>query len=234
MISENELLEALASWPTLDSLQDRLAVVQIVAEYWHGPLTATPSPRDINAKQPDLPAALTWFHQTFGGHDHVHSYFNQLTQPSRLHSDPGGYVPFYAECQGVFRWAIRLDGDDPPVFGRGREEDRPWKLQMDRLTGFFLFAITFEALYQTRWSAHGTMPLRAFSQLCTPLLKADTGHSLWMNGRCDLYQGNGLTVWAWEINQDETRPVIVGSLAEGPVQRATTEGDWVQNWESGV
>jgi hypothetical protein len=65
-----------------------------------------------------------------------------------------GRVRFLYEDQGVHYWATEPEGDNPRVWYRENEDGGPWIEEPERLTGFLLQVVLFEARAFPRFGAN--------------------------------------------------------------------------------
>jgi hypothetical protein len=132
--------------PTL--IEDRLNVLQHVVDYWHGPIRRQDGMSEAELAGSCLPAALRWWYRWAGRRLEIMSGQNFLLAPRGKRGQPfmrGDRLQFYVENQYVYRWATLPDGDDPPVFGRYKD-DEPWEAEGVRISEHLILACLFEAV----------------------------------------------------------------------------------------
>lgn len=97
-----------------------------------------------------LPRPLLWWYSTHGCRPGVITY-NHLAGPDdEWEPQPdaptlGSRRLFLSENQGVFIWSHSLDGDDPAVYVSLNEKGGEWIEEGERLSGFLLQLLLWEA-----------------------------------------------------------------------------------------
>jgi hypothetical protein len=134
-------LESLATAPTA---AERLAVLDRVVAYWHRPIAPGDGYDEGGLAGLRLPGPLRWWFRRAGRRAEVMSGQNRLLKPDEMQMRDGLLV-FYGENQWCYEWATRVEGDDPPVFGREGESD-PWRPEGVRLSEHLILAALFEAV----------------------------------------------------------------------------------------
>jgi hypothetical protein len=108
------------------------------------------SPRSLRvpdtAPIPSLLGQLVALDRT---HPAICSRQNRLIDPVEVDD---GLLCFYVENQGVYRWAYRPGEPDPAVVGRYHGAD-DWVAEQQRLSGFLLQVLLFEAVFSAPYSA---------------------------------------------------------------------------------
>jgi hypothetical protein len=106
------------------TVHDRLAILQELIEFWHGPIRPEDGMTDAEMTSQLLPLPLRWWYRFAGKRSEIMSGQNILFVPRdfqnkhRMLRIMNGRLFFYVENQGVYQWSTQLEGDDPPVFGR--------------------------------------------------------------------------------------------------------------------
>lgn len=81
--------------------------------------------------------------------------FNQLlATPGPVAADDK--LVFLTENQCVCLWATEAAGDDPRVWYRDNSDGQPWIEEGERLSGFLIQAVVFEAVLHARFGAYAT------------------------------------------------------------------------------
>lgn len=78
---------------------------------------------------------------------------NHLVSLSELAIE-GGKVVFLVENQAACLWATEPEGEDPKVWYRNNEEGEPWIEEPQRLSGFLIQAVLFEAILNAQFGAY--------------------------------------------------------------------------------
>jgi hypothetical protein len=158
-----ELDEALHSLNDRSPIDQRLAVVRQVVEYWHRPLRSNDGCTDEELCGTNLPMSLRWWFKTAGHRESVISGQNFLQTPGDMKLDDEGRLLFYVENQGVYLWSTTLEGDDPPVWGCFNETHVPWSKEGMTVSEFLMGACLFQAIMDApfgasmAWAEQGTL-----------------------------------------------------------------------------
>jgi hypothetical protein len=122
----------------------RAAAVGWFVNAWHG-IPALPPVADT-AQIPSLLGQLLALGRT---HPRLCSSQNRLIDPAEVDD---GLLCFYVENQGVYRWAYRPGEPDPVVVGQYHGAN-DWVAEQQRLGGFLLQVLLFEAVFSAPCSA---------------------------------------------------------------------------------
>jgi hypothetical protein len=125
------------------SNRDRAWALERFLVQWHGVRLPARGPRG-------LPAALGRVLDAVGHHPEL-SPRNHLFAP---YPEGGGLFVFATEGEGAYEWACQPGGDDPRVWGRwllDRPEGPEWAPEAERLTGFLLQFLLYEAITGAPW-----------------------------------------------------------------------------------
>lgn len=133
--------------------EQRLAVLQQVVEYWHGPLRPDDGFSEQDLKNIPIPTPLHRWFRLGGRRTSILSGQNKLFGPSELELDPDGRILFYVENQGVYIWSTTVEGDDPQVWGRFNEADASWTEEGMTLSEFLIGACLFQAVMAAPFGA---------------------------------------------------------------------------------
>jgi hypothetical protein len=133
------------------TVRDRLAILQQVVEFWHGPIRPEDGLTDAEMTSQPLPLPLRWWYRFAGKRSEIMSGQNILFAPRdfqnkyRMLRVINGRLFFYVENQGVYQWSTLLEGDDPPVFGRYEGRGR-WAKEGVTLSEHLFLMCLFEAV----------------------------------------------------------------------------------------
>lgn len=131
---------------SMDS-RDRVELIAELVEDRHGPLPPGEPPAIPGA----LPSALRLFYTKVDGFLTRICRQNTLLAPDAVyHSDE--LLVIATENQGVYLWATRALGDDPPVFGRF-QPDEPWAREESCLSEFLLGFMSLELILAAPYGA---------------------------------------------------------------------------------
>jgi hypothetical protein len=121
---------------------------------------------------------------------------NQLVQPEELRLEDGKIV-FLVENQAVCLWATETDGEDPRVWYRNNEEGEPWLEEPERLSGFLVQAVLFEAILHARFGASATaLPADMVEAILSRV--APLGSERWNWGGARFFGRDGALVMTME------------------------------------
>lgn len=137
----------------MKSFHERLAILRRLAEYWHGPIGPDEAFAEGELRGKPVPFPLRWWYQLAGRNESILSGENKLLEPAELKLDKEGRLLFYVENQGVYLWSTTPDVDDPPVWGKFNESNKPWTEEGMSLSEFLLGACLFEAIMQAPFGA---------------------------------------------------------------------------------
>jgi hypothetical protein len=133
------------------TVHDRLAILQQLIEFWHGPIQPEDGMTDADMTSQPLPLPLRWWYRFAGKRAEIMSGQNILFVPRdfqnkyRMLRVMNGRLFFYTENQGVYQWSTLLQGDDPPVFGRYGGRGR-WAKESVALSEHLILMCLFEAV----------------------------------------------------------------------------------------
>lgn len=132
-------------------MEDRLAILQQLIEFWHGPIRPEDGMNDADMTSQPLPLPLRWWYRFAGKRAEIMSGQNILFVPRdfqhryRMLQVVNGRLFFYVENQGVYQWSTLPHGDDPPVFGRYEGRGR-WAKEGVTLSKHLILMCLFEAV----------------------------------------------------------------------------------------
>ena len=129
------------------SPREQWAALTVFIERWYGK-PATGMPTNSNVGPPLLRNTLGPLATSPEVFKH-----NHLVPPSELAIE-GGKVVFLVENQAVCLWATEPEGEDPKVWYRNNEEGEPWIEEPQRLSGFLIQAVLFEAILNAQFGAY--------------------------------------------------------------------------------
>jgi hypothetical protein len=133
------------------TVHDRLAILQRLVEFWHGPIRPEDGMSEGELTGIPIPLPLRWWYRWAGKRSEILSKQNWLFIPHDWERKRGqltiknGRLFFYAENQGVYQWSTLPQGDDPPVFGRYEGRGR-WAKEGVTLSEHLILACLFEAV----------------------------------------------------------------------------------------
>jgi hypothetical protein len=133
------------------TVEDRLQVLERLVTYWHGEIRPEDGFGDDELKGLPMPPPLRWLYRWAGRRQKILSGQNTLLDPGDLRVKDNLLV-FYGENQWCYEWGTRLDGDDPPVYGR-RESAEPWEAEGIVLSEHLILACLFEAIFHSPYGA---------------------------------------------------------------------------------
>jgi hypothetical protein len=184
---------ALACLSRPSSVHDRLALLGHLAEYWHGPLRPEDGLPAAELEGRLLPLPLRWWYERAGRRREVICWQNRLLDPADLETDASGLAVFYVENQGVYHWATRLEGEDPPIWGRFNEADAPWTEEGMKLSEFLIQACLLEGLWQAPYGASIAWANEAtLARVLQPLRPLPIAPWRWPAAPTRLYAGGGV------------------------------------------
>ena len=130
------------------STDARLSAIERFVTEWYGPQPPAPS-----VQTPATPWArpLSWWHERYRGRTDLIEDFN-LAEPQTEWLPDVGAPPldnrraFLLENQGVYIWAYTMGQDDPEVWVTLNESPGRWRKEGERLSGFLLQVLLFEAM----------------------------------------------------------------------------------------
>jgi hypothetical protein len=161
------------------TVHDRLAILQELIEFWHGPIRPEDGMTDAEMTSQPLPLPLRWWYRFAGKRSEIMSGQNILFVPRdfqnkhRMLRIMNGRLFFYVENQGVYQWSTQLEGDDPPVFGRYEGRGR-WAKEGVTLSEHPILMCLFEAVmchaeYNARCTRVDEQALRDIVRRIPPL-----------------------------------------------------------------
>src|SRR5262249_12896422 len=133
------------------SVHDRLAILQNLIEFWHGPIRPEDGMTDAEMTSLPLPLPLRWWYRFAGKRAEIMSGQNILFVPRdfqnrhRMLQIVNDRLLFYVENQGVYQWSTLQHGDDSPVFGRFEGRGR-WAKEQVTLSEHLILMCLFEAV----------------------------------------------------------------------------------------
>lgn len=145
--------QSLQGLDRVQAVHERLAILRRLAEYWHGPIGPSEGFAEEELRGKPVPFPLRWWYQLAGRNERILSGQNKLLEPAELTLDNEGRLLFYVENQGVYLWSTTLESDDPPVWGKFNESDKPWTEEGMSLSEFLIGACLFEAIMQAPFGA---------------------------------------------------------------------------------
>jgi hypothetical protein len=108
---------------------------------------------------------------------------NHLVSPEGLAIEDGR-IAFLYENQSVCLWATEPEGDDPRVWYRTNADGEPWLEEPERLSGFLIQAVLFEAIMSAPFGAHATaLDAQTASAIVERLQPLAGGRWNWNGGR---------------------------------------------------
>ncbi len=194
--------------------RDPIAGMQRFIAEWHGPLAPDERlPEAEVAAATGLPDALAALYRQAGHAPRVLSSQNQIrslsswTELVRTGGEDG-WIPFYEENQGVFVAFTRAGEPNPEVVVAFDDERR---LARERLSGFLLQAVLFEAVCGAPYTAMAScVPGHVRDAVVAPLSRLPLGAWRWPGDPGELWCGDG--VIAFVSANDGDWDVLVGSL----------------------
>ncbi len=88
------------------------------------------------------------------------------------------------ENQGVCLWATEPEGEDPRVWYRNNEQGEPWIEEPQRLAGFLIQAVIFEAILHAQFGANATeLPAASVKDIVAQVEPLGGGHWNWAGAR---------------------------------------------------
>ena len=133
------------------TVHDRLAILQQLVEFWHGPIRPEDGMSESEITSLPMPFPLRWWYRWAGRRTAIMTGQNWLLMPRdfehryRMLRVQNGRLVFYVENQGVYEWATLQHGEDPPVFGRLEGRGR-WANEGITLSEHLILACLFEAV----------------------------------------------------------------------------------------
>lgn len=150
---------------------------------------------------------------------------NQLVRPEELRIDDGKIV-FLVENQAVCLWATEPDGEDPRVWYRNNEEGEPWLEEPERLSGFLIRAVLFEAIMQARFGASvAALPADEVQPILSRV--ASLGGGRWNWGGARFFAREGALV----MTMDNDGASDVWLAARSPLALSRFEDLVTEQWD---
>lgn len=185
MTDSGELLRLLRTWSSALPLDDRLAVLTALVEYWHGERRAPLLPVETNVP---LPAALRWLYSEVAARNprSFERYapgwvsgdplvvFNSLRNPQQFEVDASSKVTFLIEQQAVYCCGTPAGSGDGPVFLQ-EMHSTDWRNCADSLSDFLLWWIVFELLVCQPHTMWCLLPLADAAKITEQLVPVNTG-----------------------------------------------------------
>jgi hypothetical protein len=208
------------------TVHDRLAILQRLIEFWHGPIRPEDGMTDAEMTSQPLPLPLRWWYRFAGKGTEIMSGQNILFVPRdfqnrhRMLQIVNDRLLFYVENQGVYQWSTLTEGDDPPVFscfeGRGR-----WAKERVTLSEHLILMCLFEAVMcQANYGASAAWldedQLAAVVAEVPPIAIRP-----WRWGGTRFFAGQGAFVCVADNPADDEKrwySVSVGAKTEQPLQ----------------
>lgn len=212
---------ALASLTPESSPSERWAALTTFLERWYGnPLSELP-----DVAQPAIgPAPLRRMLSIQAVVPDVVRQ-NQLVRPEELRIDDGKIV-FLVENQAVCLWATEPDGEDPRVWYRNNEEGEPWLEEPERLSGFLIRAVLFEAIMQARFGASvAALPADEVQPILSRV--ASLGGGRWNWGGARFFAREGALV----MTMDNDGASDVWLAARSPLALSRFEDLVTEQWD---
>jgi len=143
--------EAIAALGESSGPAERRAALETFIGRWYG--KKAPKAAGRRGAAPG-PALLRWMDKVA---DAIPECFrhNELVSPEERETEDGRVV-FLVENQAVCLWATEPAGEDPRVWYRNNDEGEPWIEEAERLSGFLVQAVLFEAILGSRFGASAT------------------------------------------------------------------------------
>jgi hypothetical protein len=185
----------------------RLAALQELVAYWHGPLRAEDGYPAAHLAGRPVPGPLAWWYRRGGRRTDVLNGPTRLLPPEALAVDADGRVPFLVEDQGVYVWATVASGsagapedledpEDPPVWGRF-DNAEPWVREESGLTGVLIQACLFEAVSLAPYGAFApAVDSATLGRLTAGLREVPLGAWRWPVYPTRFWAGDGVFVVA--------------------------------------
>jgi hypothetical protein len=218
------------------TVHERLAILQKLVEFWHGPIRPEDGMSDAEMTSLPMPLPLRFWYRWAGKRDDMVRQ-NWILVPRdfehryRMLRVEHGRLIFYVENQGVYEWATLQHGDAPPVFGRlegrGRWANERITLSEHLILMVLFKAITCHAQYEASVAWLDKDKLQRLSRHIPPL--AIRG---WRWGNTRFFAGRGAF-----MNASENRPgdgskglysVWIGAKTAEPLQflKAFVDETW--------
>jgi hypothetical protein len=187
-MGHDEIDRLMGSLRQPSTVQRRLEILDHLITYWHGAPDRGLRRADSELRGLQLPRPLRWLYERGIDRAPILSRQNTLLGPEEPLFDDD-HLLFYVENQGVYLWAIARESgrrdapdqlrlpfedveiirgavgredDDPPVWGRFNEKNRPWAREEVRLSEFLIQACLFEAIITAShgvWASWGDRAL---------------------------------------------------------------------------
>ena len=210
----DQALERLRSPATVE---DRLAALRQLAEYWHGPIRPEDGMSEAELKGVAMPAPLRWWYRWAGNRTEIMSGQNILFKPRdekhkrwQLAVAQDGHLLFYEENQCVYQWSTLPDGDDPPVFGR-YDIAGPWQPEAITLSEHLILVCLFEAVWHAKYgAAAASLDERTLAEIVRHIPPVPIGPWPWYDAR--FHAGRG----AFMVTMGSS--VWIGAKTEHPLQ----------------
>jgi hypothetical protein len=217
--------QALARLRQQTTVHDRLAILQQLVQFWHGPIRPEDGLSDAEMTSPPIPLPLRWWYRFAGKRSEIMSGQNILFAPRdfetrRMLQIVNDRLLFYVENQGVYQWSTLQHGDDPPVFGRFEGRGR-WAKEGITLSEHLILMCLFEA---TMCHAHygaskAWVQEEQFAALIANIPPVAIRPWRWCGTR--FFVGQGVFIWVADNPADDDKKwysVRVGAQTEQPVQ----------------
>lgn len=171
---------------------------------WHGPLLASDGVSDEELAACSMPDALAALYRVAGRCPRVLTAQNCISSfdewKSTVDRSGGGRMPFYLEHQGVFVASAAPSEPDPEVIFE--LDPKPIRAR-ERLSGFLLQAVVFEALFGAPFQAEAiSVDARARDAAIAPLSRLPLGAWPWPGDPGELWCGDGVLAFT-NPNRDD-------------------------------
>lgn len=201
-------------------VDERLQILQQVAEYWHGQIGPSDGFADEEVAGLAIPYPLRWWYRLAGRRKEIMSGQNILLEPSKLEINNDGFLVFYGENQWCYEWATEPAGDDPAVYGRESDSD-PFTSEGMQLSEHLILACLFEAIMchspygaSSAWLDEDR--LREITETIPPIPIGSWG---WASTR--FYSKNGAFMFSMDngtFDGNKGYSVWIGAKTEHPLQ----------------
>jgi len=211
---------ALASLRRPTTVEDRLGVLQVLVESWHGPIGPEDGYSAAELAGMPLPMPLRWWYRWAGKRENIMSGQNMLSKPEHRVGQltvENGFLDFYTENQACYFWSTLPYGDDPPVFGREDRTD-PWIQEGMTLSEHLILACMFEAVMgHSRYVAAATLEENELFEITSRLSRVNIAPWRWSGGT-EFYTGKGAFLHVSGCTDKEWIFMYIGAKTKEPLQ----------------
>jgi len=221
--------------------QDRREVLQRLVEYWHGAIGPNEGYLEDELRDFQMPTTLRWWYRWAGRRPEIMSGQNFLLTPTKEGQHRQRMVDdrllFYVENQWVYQWVTMPEGDDPPVLGRCKGDDR-WESQRMTVSDHLILACLFEAIMcHSKYGASAAwLDERKLKKISATMAPVAISPWRWPDdsrppGHTRFFARNGAFMFAMGHGTLNGRPgysVWLGAKTEQPLQLLQTflDKDW--------